>query len=223
MEGYFSRETYRFLKDLKAHNARAWFEENRSRYEEHLKDPALRLIQDLAPELQQISPHFVATPRSLFRIHRDTRFSKDKSPFKTHLGLHFRHIRARDVHAPGFYFHLEPGSAFVGAGIWHPDAQALRKIREQIVEEPTAWKRASRAKSFAATFALEGDRLSRAPKGFDPDLPVIEDLKWKDYVGIAMVEDGFALKADLAPRLARMFGAATPFMRFVCGALEVPF
>jgi len=223
MTAYYSSETFRFLKDLKRHNERAWFAANKARYEGHIKDPSLRLIQDFAPALQKISPHFQATPRSLFRIHRDTRFAKDKSPYKTHLGLHFRHESARDAHAPGYYFHVEPGSVFVGAGIWHPDADALRCIRERIVEEPSAWKRASRAKTFLATFALEGDRLSRPPKGFDPDHPLVEDLKWKDYVGISTEDNAFALSPDLAPRLARMFGAATPFMRFLCDALGVRF
>ncbi len=223
MGAYFTRDTIASLKDLKKHNDRAWFAANKSRYDDHVREPSLRLIQDLAPELKRISPHFLATPRSLFRIHRDTRFSKDKSPYKTHLGLHFRHVRAKDAHAPGFYFHVEPGAAFVGAGIWHPDSDALNQIREHIVEEPAAWKRASRAKSFTATYTQEGDRLSRPPKGFDPDHPLIEDLKWKDYIGVAAVDDGFPLKADLIARLARAFGAATPFMRFLCGALDVPF
>ena len=223
MAAYYTRETFRFLKDLKRHNERAWFAANKSRYEDHLKDPSLRLIQDLAPALHGISRHFQATPRSLFRIHRDTRFAKDKSPYKTHLGLHFRHQSARDAHAPGYYFHVEPGGVFIGAGIWHPDADALRAIREHIVDAPVAWKRASRAKTFTTTFTQEGDRLSRPPKGFDPDHALVEDLKWKDYVGIASVDDAFALSPDLAPRLARMFGAATPFMRFLCDALGVPF
>ncbi|MBM4183178.1 MAG: DUF2461 domain-containing protein [Gemmatimonadetes bacterium] len=223
MAAYYSRETFGFLKDLKRNNTRAWFAENKSRYEDHLKDPSLRLIQDLAPALARISPHLLATPRALFRIHRDTRFSKDKSPYKTYLGLQFRHRSGRDAHAPGYYFHIEPGSVFVGAGIWHPDAPALREIREHIVEDPAAWKRASRAKSFAAAYSQQGDRLSRPPKGFDADHPLVEDLKWKDYIGVAEVEDAFALSPDLAPQLARTFSAATPFMRFLCDALGVPF
>jgi uncharacterized protein (TIGR02453 family) len=220
---YFSRDTFRFLKDLKRNNTRTWFAENRARYEEHVKDPALRLIQDIAPGLARISPHFRATPRSLYRIHRDTRFGGDKSPFKTHLGVHFRHERARDAHAPGFYFHAEPGMVIVGAGIWHPESPALRQIREHVVAEPAAWKRASRAKSFTGTFELAGDRLSRGPKGFDPEHALIEDLKWKDYVGMAQLDEAFATRADLLAQLTRRFAAATPFMRFLCEALDAPF
>jgi uncharacterized protein (TIGR02453 family) len=223
MSAYFSAETFRFLKDLKRNNERAWFAANKSRYEEHIKAPALRLIGDFAPALAQISPRFAATPRALYRIHKDTRFAKDKSPYKTHAGIHFRHERAKDAHAPGFYLHLEPGTVFAGVGIWHPDAPALRRIREHIVERPDAWKRASRSKSFVAAFELEGDRLSRPPKGFDPDHPLLEDLKWKDYIGVATLDERFARGADLPKDLAKIFGAATPFMRFLCDGLGVPF
>ncbi len=218
-----SPETLRFLRDLAENNDREWFGENKRRYEEHVKDPALRLIAAFAPELKKLSPHFMATPRSLFRIYRDTRFSKDKSPYKTHLGIHFRHDRSRDVHAPGYYLHVEPGSAFAGVGIWHPDSTALLAIRSRIVEEPADWKRASGAKAFKATFDLSGDRLKRPPRGFDPDHPLVEDLKWKDYVAVADLSDAFVTEPGLVKELAKVFKAGTPFMRFLCDALEVPF
>lgn len=219
----FTPDTFRFLKDLKKNNDREWFAANKKRYEEHLKDPALRIIAAFAPELKKISPHFMATPRSLFRIYRDTRFAKDKSPYKTHVGIHFRHDRSKDVHAPGFYLHVEPGSAFIGVGIWHPDSGALRKIREHIVEEPAGWKRASRAKAFNAAFELSGDRLKRPPKDFDPEHPLIEDLKWKDYIGIAELPDSYVTDPGLPKALGKTFKAGTPFMRFLCEALAVPF
>ncbi len=222
-ETCFTRETFRFLKDLKKNNDRDWFKENKRRYEEHLKDPSLRVIAAFAPELKKISPHFMATPRSLFRIYRDVRFSKDKSPYKTHLGLHFRHDRSKDAHAPGYYLHVEPGGAFLGVGIWHPDGKALRAIREHIVEEPAAWKRAKGAKAFEEVFELAGDRLKRAPKDFDADHPLIEDLKWKDYIGVAELPDAFVLDPELPKALAKRFKAGTPFMRFLCEALDVPF
>ncbi len=223
MGPYFSRETFRFLRDLKKNNERAWFTENKALYEEHVKEPALGIIDGFAPSLKKLSPHFLATPRSLFRIHRDTRFAKDKSPFKTHVGLHFRHDRSRDVHAPGYYLHIEPGNVFAGVGIWHPDAAALQRIRQHIVDEPQAWKRASRAKKFTSTFSLDGDRLARPPKGFDPEHPLIEDLKWKDYIGIVEFEESFATSPDLPAQLAALFKAGTPFMHYLCEALDVPF
>jgi len=220
---YFSQETFRFLEDLRSNNDRSWFAANKSRYEETVRDPALRVIQDFAPHLARLSEHFMATPRSLFRIHRDTRFSKDKTPFKTQVGIHFRHERSRDAHAPGYYLHIEPGSVFAGVGIWHPDGATLRAIREHIVEEPAAWKRARGGRAFASRFDLAGDRLSRPPKGFDAAHPLLEDLKWKDYIGVAELDDGLVTGNDLVPRLAGIFKAGTPFMRFLCEALSMPF
>ena len=222
-EPYFGRQTLRFLSDLKKNNNRSWFAENKDRYEEAVKDPALRFIADFAPHLTGLSPHFQATPRALYRIYRDTRFSKEKIPYKTHLGIHFRHDLARDAHAPGYYLHNEPGSVFAGAGIWHPQSAALRRIREGIVEDPVGWKRASRGAAFSRTFELAGDRLKRAPKGFDPEHPLVEDLKWKDYIGVVELDEAFVMQGDLAARLRKTLAAATPFMRFLCGALDVPF
>jgi len=220
---YLSADTSRVLADLSENNNRSWFAENKERYEAVVRDPALRLIADFAPALARISPHFMATPRSLYRIHRDTRFSREKIPYKTHLGIHFRHDRARDAHAPGYYLHVEPGTVFAGVGIWHPESPALRLIREAIVEDPAGWTRASRAKAFTATYELAGDRLKRAPKGFDPEHPLVEDLKWKDYIGIAELDEAYVTRAGLVERLAKTFAAGTPLMRFLCGALDVPF
>jgi uncharacterized protein (TIGR02453 family) len=223
VSAYFSQQTFGFLRDLAENNDRSWFAANKSRYDEHVKAPALRLIEDFAPRLKKISPRFAATPRSLYRLHRDTRFSKDKSPYKTYAGIHFRHERAKDAHAPGFYLHVEPGSVFAGVGIWHPDPEALRCIREHIVERPDAWGRASRAKGFTSTFELSGDRLTRPPKGFDPANASIEDLKWKDYIGVATLGERFVRGAALPADLADTFAAGTPFMRFLCDALDVSF
>ena len=147
-----------------------------------MKGPALALIQEVAPHLAALSPHFHAGPRSLFRIHRDVRFSKDKSPYKTSVGVQFRHDAGRDSHAPGFYLHVEPGKSFVGLGMWHPDGPALRKVRERIVEKPGSWRAAMGDRRFRDAFELEGDRLERPPRGFDPEHPLIEALKWKDYI-----------------------------------------
>jgi len=220
---YFTKATFGFLRDLAANNDRDWFAANQDRYETHVKAPALRLVTAMGPELEKISPHFRATPRSLFRIHRDVRFSKDKRPYKTTVGVHFRHERARSAHAPGYYLHIEPGNVFVGVGIWHPEPPALRKIRDHIVENPTAWKRAVGAKAFASRYELAGDRLKRAPKGYDPDHPMVEALKWKDHIGVQQVTQAFVTRADLPKELGKTIAAGTPLMKFLCAALEVPF
>lgn len=220
---YFTPQTFRFLKDLAGHNDRAWFADNKPRYEAHVRDPALRFIEDFAVRLKRISPHFHAGPRSLFRIHRDVRFSKDKSPYKTHTGIHFRHDTGKSAHAPGFYLHLEPGSVFAGVGIWHPDASTLRQIRSEISEQPDRWTRASRSRKFVDTFELAGDRLTRPPKGFDPEHPHIEDLKRKDFIGVCTLTQRFVTAPELPDALAGLFGAGRPLMSFLCKALDLQF
>lgn len=221
--GYFTRDTFRFLTELARNNRRDWFDENRARYDEQVRDPALRFIEDFAPHLARLSPHFHAGPRSLFRIHKDTRFSKDKSPYKTHTGIQFRHDQARDAHAPGYYLHLEPGTVFVGLGLWRPDGPTLRMIRERIVEEPAAWKKASRGRKFAGVFTQEGDRLSRPPRGFDPGHPLADDLRWKDFFGYRDLDEAFVTGPNLPSELAKILAAGSEYMAFLCKAVGVPF
>ncbi len=222
-ERYFTPATFRFLRELAANNERPWFLANADRYDKWLKEPALRFIEDLDPRLEKVSPRFVVGPRSLFRIYRDTRFSKDKSPYKSHAGIQFRHELAKDVHAPGFYLHLEPSHSFAGAGIWHPDSSSLTKIREAIVEDPASWKRAKNAKRFRETFELTGDSLKTRPRGFDPDHPLIEDLRRKDFIGIVRLTEKEITAAGFLARFVELCRAAVPLQRFLCGAVGVPF
>src|SRR3954469_13093814 len=142
----FDPELFDFLRELKANNDRDWFAANKARFEAHGQEPAPALLEDFAPRLEQISPPFRADTRkvggSLFRIYRDTRFSKDKTPYKTNTGMHFRHKAAKDAHAPGFYLHLAPGQVFGGGGIWHPDTKTATKLRQAIVDNPERWREA---------------------------------------------------------------------------------
>lgn len=224
---YFTRRSFAFLKELAENNNREWFQANKDRYEDDLKGPALNFIADFASHLEKISPHFRADPRanggSMFRIYRDTRFSKDKSPYKTYTGLQFRHDRGKDAHCPGYYLHLQPGEFFMGVGIWHPDGPTTRAIRDAMVEDPAAWKRASRGKKFASTFELQGDRLKRPPRGYDPDHPLVEDLKWKDFIGVARVTQASLTGPDFMKEFTGLCRAGTPYMRWLCGAVGVPF
>ena len=223
----FTPRTFAFLSELAVNNNREWFRANKSRYEEDVKEPALRFISDFARPLKRISPHFRADPRanggSLFRIYRDTRFSKDKSPYKTHTGIHFRHEAYRDAHAPGFYLHIQPGHCFMGGGIWRPGGPTLRQIREAIDEDGESWKAASRDRRFRETFELAGDSLIRAPKGFSVDHPLIEDLRRKDFIGVAPLEEDSLTSADFLDTFTRLCRAAAPYQRWLCGAIGVPY
>jgi hypothetical protein len=138
----FHPELFQFLRQLRRHNDREWVAKNKARYQCVL-EPALLFIGSFAPHLAKLCPFFLADPRptrgSLFRIYRDTRFSPDKRPFKTHVGMRFSHSSGKDAHAPVFYLHLEPENCFAAAGVWHPDNRALTRIRTAIVDQPERW------------------------------------------------------------------------------------
>ncbi len=227
MSANFSRGLFKFLEELKSNNNRPWFQENKSRYEKHVKAEAIHFIEDFGPHLQKISRHFVADPSasggSLFRIYRDTRFSKDKRPYKTHVGIRFQHELAKDVHAPGFYLHVTTDGAWMGAGIWRPESDSLRKIRGAIMDDPAAWKRAKNAKRFKETWELSGDSLKRAPKGVDPDHPLIEDLRRKDFIGTHDLTKKALLGADFMSTFASACQDAASLNRFLCRALSLKY
>ena len=222
---HFTPELLTFLRQLKRNNNRDWFNANKPRFIEHVRDPLSKFVVDFAPKLKKISPHFKADPRpnggSIFRIYRDTRFSKDKTPYKTWAAVQFRHDAGKDVHAPGFYLHLEPGGVFAGVGVWHPDSSALAKIRTTIDEKRTDWKRMKSGKTFKKFYEITGDSLKRAPKGYDPTHPLIEDLKRKDFVAISPFETEEILEPDFLERYAATARAAAPFMRFLTKAIGV--
>ena len=223
----FRPELFTFLEELKANNDREWFAANKDRYEDDLLEPALAFINDFAPKLEKISPHFDADARpsggSLFRIYRDTRFSKDKTPYKTNVGIHFRHELARDAHAPGFYLHLGPGEVFGGAGIWHPGTEAATRIREAIVADPERWRRVTRGGAFAKRLELGGDSLKRVPSWADAEHPFADDLRRKDFFGWAQLREDEVVAPGFVDEYARICRAAAPLVQFLCDALEVPY
>jgi uncharacterized protein (TIGR02453 family) len=222
---HFTPELFRFLRDLAANNNRAWFEANRTRYEEHVKEPLISFIIDFAPRLRTITRSLVADPRpvggSMFRIYRDTRFAKDKSPYKTMASAQFRHRVGKDVHAPGFYLHLEPGQVFVGAGLWHPEPSAAAKIRAAIAEKSKEWARIKNEKKFRERCELAGESLARPPRGFDPEHPFIEDLKRKDFIVVTNLSEKHATRSDFLDEVTESFRAAAPFTRFVTEAVDL--
>ena len=217
-QSFFTPELFRFLAELKKHNRRDWFLRNKERYEAHVKEPALRFITYLGPELEKISGQVIADPRptrgSLFRIYRDTRFSSDKRPYKTHVGMHFRHAAGRkDVHAPGFYLHLEPQQCFLAGGLWQPPSPELTRVRQAIVRSPEQWKKAVRR------LELEGDALRRPPRGYDAKHPMIEDLKRKDYIASVALSDAQVCSVKFMSEVSKGCRRLSPLLEFLSGAL----
>ena len=218
---FFHPELFDFLRQLKRHNDRDWFAKSKSRYQQVIVEPALLFIGGFAPHLAKLSPFFAADPRpargSLFRIYRDTRFSPDKRPFKTHVGIRFSHGSGKDAHAPVFYLHLEPENCFAAAGVWHPDNRALTRIRTAIAEQPERWAKARRK------LELEGDSLTRPPHGYDPKHPFIEDIKRKDFVASVAFSDRQVCGSAFMKDFVAACRAMVPLVEFTTKALGLKF
>jgi uncharacterized protein (TIGR02453 family) len=218
---FFTPEIFTFVKQLKRNNDREWFAENKQRYQDCVVTPALAFIDAFAPHLQKISEHFVADARptrgSLFRIYRDIRFSNDKKPFKTHVGVHFSHSKGKNAHAPVFYLHLEPGRCFVAGGIWHPDNRALTQIRNAVVSQPEAWKKACRKLS------LGGEKLTRPPRGFDPAHPFIEDLRLKSFISSTELDEKQVCDGKFLTVFADECRKLAPLVEFTTKALGLKY
>ncbi len=220
---YFTTEGLFFLEQLEKNNSRDWFHENKSDYESLVRTPALNFIDDMENDLTHISPHFLAVAKkvggSLMRVHRDVRFSKDKSPYKTNIGIQFRHEMGKDVHAPGFYLHVEPGDCFIGVGIWRPDSTALGKIRDAIIERDKHWLMAINDKKFKKNFILSGESLKTAPRGYNKEHPLIVDLRRKDFIAISYVDDKTVLSKNFKQFVVKRFTEAELYIEFLCKAL----
>ncbi len=228
MTSYFSDASFRFLRGLARHNEKAWFEAHRADYEAHVRQPFLRLITDLQPVLATVSPHFRADPRtvggSLFRIYRDARFSNDKSPYKSWQGARLFHERRREVPAPSFYIHLQPGESFVGAGLWHPEPDTQRKVRQFILDNPSAWKRVAHDPKLRRRFDLDDSEvLARAPRGFPADFEFIDDLKHRNWVFWRPLDDALMTGPRLRRTIEADLAALGPFVDYLCAALDLEF
>jgi uncharacterized protein (TIGR02453 family) len=216
------RDLFRFLGELRRHNDREWFNANKDRYLTEVRDPLLAFIAAVGPGLRAISPQIVADASpargSLLRIYRDTRFSRDKTPYKTNAGLWFRVRADRDAETPGFYLHLEPGDVFMGAGIWRPSGDALRAIREAIVKDPRGWTRAKRS-----GLSHGEATLTRPPRGFDPDHPLVADLKRLSFTGGDRFTEKQACAADFPARFVAACRRQAPLVRFLARVLGLAF
>ncbi len=227
----FRREAIQFLADLAANNERAWFQPRKGEYERLLKHPLEALVAALAERFTARGIPLRAEPaRSIFRIYRDVRFSKDKSPYKTNVGASFPWVGGRaaatrdaggaseEAHGVGGYFHLAPGDIFVGGGMWHPETARLAAFRAAVASDAGAVHAALDHPRFVARFGhVNGDRLKRVPTGFPSDHPEAELLKLKDVVFGRRLSDDDALSPELPDLLADSFADAVPVYRFLAG------
>lgn len=223
----FPLETLRFLHDLGINNNRDWFQAHKEIYESQVRTPALDFIIAMEEPLKKISPHFRAVAKksggSLMRPYRDTRFAKDKTPYKTNVGIQFRHERGKDVHAPGIYLHIDTEQAFLGVGIWRPDSSALAKIRKAIVKDSDRWLKIKKAAAFKRTFEIQGDQLIRNPKGYSADDPMIEELKWKDHIAVADLDYDDLMSKTAVKEVVRRVKTASRYLEFLCDSMKLKF
>ncbi len=223
---YFSLELFKFLRELKRHNDRDWFQTNKWRYQQFVRDPFLRFIEDFGPRLRAISPHFFADPKpsggSLLRIYRDMRFRKDQAPYQTMAAARFPHRAWKEVHAPGLYLHLEPKQCFLGAGLWHPDPDTRAFVRDAIVRDPANWKRATSGRAFRAMCELAGDSMKRIPPGYDPDHQFARDLMRKDFITVTYFTENWVCAEDFLDQVTKASRAAAPFVEFLTRAVGLP-
>ena len=227
---HFTPALFAFLRELEANNDRQWWEENKHRYHAVVRDPSLDFITDFGGRLEKISPHFIADSRtvggSLMRPYRDTRFTPDKTPYKTNVGIQFRHERGKDIHAPGYYLHLAPGACFAGVGLWHPETEVARAIRQAIHDDAAGWAAATKRKPFTDTWSTtpdEDEMLKRVPAGLDPGHPHADDLRMKSFIAGATLTQRQVTSAGFDQELASMFARASGYGRFLCDALDLPF
>lgn len=231
----FQPEAIQFLVDLAENNDRSWFQPRKSEYERLLKEPLEAMILALAERFEARGIPLRADPaKSPFRIYRDVRFSKDKSPYKTHLGASFPWIgegpldrpgddggprsHTANVHSTGGYFHLSPGEIYVGGGIWHPEKPWLDAFRRRVVDDPGEIRALVDAPAFRKTFGAlsgEGHALQRVPTAYPADHPEAEMLKLKDVVFGRRLSDADALSPKLPDLVADSFAAGLPLMRYL--------
>ena len=228
MSSYFSQASLKFLRSLARNNSREWFHAHKADYKAHVRAPFQRLLIDLQPALAVVSAHYRADPKSvggsLFRIQRDTRFANDKAPYKAWQGARLFHERGRQVEAPSFYLHLQPGGCFVGAGLWHPQPDTLRRLRHFLLDNPGSWKAAAHDPKFRKRFELDdSERLTRTPRGFPADFEFADDLRRKNFVAFRSIDDHVMTGPRLLKLLETDLAGLAPFTDYLCAALDLEF
>jgi uncharacterized protein (TIGR02453 family) len=213
----FSKEGLQFLRSLKRHNNREWFQEHKSIYEQHVKEPMSGLIEKLAADFSRFAPEMVATPKvSAYRIHRDTRFSKDKSPYKTHVAAVFPRSGLGKHDGAGFYLHVATSEVFIGGGLYMPEPEDLRRVRQHIADVPDTFLKIIGSRAFFKMFGeITGAQLSRVPRGFPADHPAAEYLRYKNFLASRSFPAEVAISPQFYKLIIETFKGMVPFVRFL--------
>lgn len=223
-QSYFGPEALRFLRGLKRNNRREWFEARREVYERELKQPMLALIERLTEGMAEYAPaHMRPAGKCMFRIYRDTRFSADKSPYKTHLGAWWARSGLEKTSGGGYYMHVSAAEFVIAAGVYMPEKDQLLAIRRRLLEHHVEWKRLIEDKRLLRAFKVHDPMaLTRAPKGFPEDHPAMEWIKWRQWGVTAHLPAETALKPGLAQEIEKRFRLAAPLVDFLNAPLVRP-
>jgi len=217
----FTKKSLAFLRALKRNNDREWFRARKADYEQHVRDPTIELLARLASDLPAFAPDLVADPRvSLFRIYRDTRFSADKSPLKTHVGAHLPSRKFPKGSGAGLYFEVAPRWVWIGGGSYMPSSEELRAIRSSVADRYRVFHRIVTAPAFkTAVGHLEGEQLTRVPRGYAADHPAAEYLRHKQFIAGREFPAEFALDPNFYSELLAIFRAISPLVAFLNEAM----
>jgi uncharacterized protein (TIGR02453 family) len=213
----FPNEMPRFFRSLKRNNRREWFQPRKHLFEQHVKGPMLELVAAINGEMAKFAPEYVTEPKSaIFRIYRDTRFSADKTPYKTHIAASFSRRGGERMGTGGFYFSVSHDVIEVAAGLWHPERDVMLLVRNHIAEtHQELTKILADKKSRKLAGELKGDALSRSPKGFDPAHPAAEFIKMKDWVLDTTLDSSLATTPQLHPAIVERFRAMAPLLGYL--------
>ena len=216
MDSPFTPKTLAFLRALKRNNDREWFKARKDEYEAHVRQPMLTLLARLADDFRSFAPELVSDPRvSLYRIYRDTRFSADKTPLKTHVGAHFPHRLLRKEGA-GLYLEIAPGWVWIGGGLYMPETHQLAAIRAHIANGHRKLRRIVESRAFISTVGeLHGERLIRVPRGFSQDHPAAHYLRFRQFLAGRECPSGLASSPRFYAEVLTVFRQVAPLVRFL--------
>jgi uncharacterized protein (TIGR02453 family) len=212
----FTSKTLSFLRSLKRNNRREWFHERRDRYELHCRGPMIDIVERLGEDFRKFAPEMLVDPKvNLLRQFRDTRFSEDKTPLKSHLGATFPNRALGRMNGAGFYFEIAPTWVWIGGGLWRPDTSQLQLVREHIVDNLPRLEKIVSSAPFKKLSGLQGDRLTRVPRGYAKDHPAAHYLQFRQFMAFREEPAAFATRRDFYAQLRTTLETITPLVQFL--------
>jgi uncharacterized protein (TIGR02453 family) len=212
----FTPKTLSFLRSLKRNNKREWFHERREQYDQHCRGPMLEVIDRLGEDFQRIAPEMLVDPKvNLLRPFRDTRFSEDKTPLKTHVGATIPNRVLGRMNGAGLYFEVAPGWVWIGGGLWRPDTSQLQLVREHVAANHKQLTKIVSSPAFKKLGGLKGDRMTRVPRGFAKDHPAADYLQYRQFMAFREEPAAFAHSRDFYKQLLWTFETVMPLLRFI--------